>query len=76
MLKLWWGGKKDSETGKSINDVAKMIYKKQVTTALVSADADEYMLGSRSTLAWIVNRYHVKKDKALGVVNDPKDWGW
>lgn len=37
-------------------------------------DADEYMLGSRSALAWIVNQYQVKKDKKSGIVNDPNAW--
>lgn len=32
------------------------------------------MLGSRSALAWIIDRYQVKKDKASGIVNDPNDW--
>ncbi|WP_420914538.1 type ISP restriction/modification enzyme [Corynebacterium marquesiae] len=38
------------------------------------AEAEEYMLGSRSALAWIIDRYRVKKDKASGIVNDPNDW--
>ena len=38
------------------------------------AVAEEYMLGSRSALAWVIDRYQVKKDKASGIVNDPNDW--
>lgn len=74
VLKLKWAKKKDPETGKSVNDVTKMIYNKQVTIAGIPAEADEYMLGSRSALAWIIDRYQVKKDKASGIVNDPNDW--
>ncbi|MFI8413644.1 DEAD/DEAH box helicase [Paeniglutamicibacter gangotriensis] len=33
-----------------------------------------YMLGSRSGLDWIIERYQVKTDKASGIVNDPNDW--
>ena len=32
------------------------------------------MLGSRSALGWIIDRYQVKTDKASGIVNDPNDW--
>jgi predicted helicase len=32
------------------------------------------MLGSRSAIEWIMERYQVKKDKASGIVNDPNDW--
>ena len=51
-----------------------MIYNPQVTIAGIPLEADEYMLGSRSALAWIIDRYQVKKDKASGIVNDPNDW--
>ncbi len=32
------------------------------------------MLGSRSALEWLIDRYQVKTDKASGIVNDPNDW--
>lgn len=32
------------------------------------------MLGSRSAVDWILERYQVKTDKASGIVNDPNDW--
>ena len=32
------------------------------------------MLGSRSGLEWILDRYQVKTDKASGIVNDPNYW--
>lgn len=32
------------------------------------------MLGSRSAVEWIIERYQVKTDKASGIVNDPNDW--
>ncbi|GAA1565927.1 DEAD/DEAH box helicase [Leucobacter aridicollis] len=40
----------------------------------IPEDAQRYMLGSRSALDWIVERYQVKTDKASGIVNDPNDW--
>lgn len=32
------------------------------------------MLGSRSGVDWVVDRYQVTTDKASGIVNDPNDW--
>lgn len=40
----------------------------------IPEDAQRYMLGSRSALDWIVERYQIKTDKASGIVNDPNDW--
>ncbi|GJN43589.1 helicase [Corynebacterium ammoniagenes] len=74
VIKLAWAKKKDPETGKNVNDVTTMKYNKRVTITDIPAEADEYMLGSRSALAWIIDRYLVKKDKASGIVNDPNDW--
>lgn len=32
------------------------------------------MLGSRSAIEWIIDRYQVKTDKKSGIINDPNDW--
>ena len=40
----------------------------------IPEEAQRYMLGSRSALDWIIERYQVKTDKASGIVNDPNDW--
>lgn len=74
VLKMKWARRKDPETGKNVNDVTKLIYNKRVTIAGIPEEADEYMLGSRSAVAWLIDRYQVKKDKASGIVNDPNDW--
>ncbi|MGX1737767.1 DEAD/DEAH box helicase [Corynebacterium flavescens] len=72
--KMKWGKKKDPETGKNVNDVTTIIYNNVVTIRDIPAEAQEYLLGSRSALAWIIDRYQVKKDKASGIINDPNDW--
>lgn len=72
--KMKWAKRKDRETGKNVNDVTKLIYNKQVTISGIPEEADQYMLGSRSAVAWLIDRYQVKKDKASGIVNDPNDW--
>lgn len=74
VLKMKWAKRKNPETGKNVNDVTKLIYNKRVTISGIPAEADEYMLGSRSAVAWLIDRYQVKKDKASGIVNDPNDW--
>lgn len=33
-----------------------------------------YSISGRSPLEWIIDRYHVKTDKASGIVNDPNDF--
>ena len=74
VTKMAWAKKKDPEKGKNVNDVTKLKYNKLVTIAGIPAEADEYMLGARSAVAWLIDRYQVKKDKASGIVNDPNDW--
>ncbi|ORX01316.1 DEAD/DEAH box helicase [Mycolicibacillus trivialis] len=59
---------------KSKTDHSAIIYNGKVTVAGIPEDAERYMLGSRSALAWLIDRYQVKTDKASGIVNDPNDW--
>lgn len=37
--------------------------------------AHRYVVGPRSALEWLIDRYQVRTDKASGIVNDPNDWG-
>lgn len=74
VAKMKWAKRKDPEIGKTVNDVTKIIYNAKVTISGIPAEAEEYVLGSRSALAWVIDRYQVKKDKASGIVNDPNDW--
>ncbi|OBK87639.1 DEAD/DEAH box helicase [Mycolicibacter sinensis] len=60
-----WASKADQTT---------IVYNPQVTIAGIPKEAERYMLGPRSALAWIIDRYQVKTDKASGIVNDPNDW--
>jgi predicted helicase len=63
-----YGGKAGSR------DKTRIIYNAHLTLDGIPAEAHEYMLGSRSALDWILERYQVKTDKASGIVNDPNDW--
>ncbi|WOI90322.1 DEAD/DEAH box helicase [Rhodococcus qingshengii] len=72
--KMKWGKKKDPETGKNVDDRTTLVYNPKVTISGIPEEAERYMLGSRSALAWIIDRYQVKTDKASGIVNDPNGW--
>ncbi|MGK4219004.1 DEAD/DEAH box helicase [Kocuria marina] len=68
VTKLRYGG-----TGRN-KDRSTIIYNANVTLSGIPERAHEYMLGARSDLDWIIDRYQVKTDKASGIVNDPNDW--
>jgi len=56
-------------------DKSTIRYNDQITLRGIPDEAHEYMLGSRSAIEWILERYRVKTDKDSGIVNDPNDWG-
>ncbi|GAA4185895.1 DEAD/DEAH box helicase [Gryllotalpicola kribbensis] len=56
-------------------DKSTVIYNEHITLSGIPLEAQEYMLGSRSALDWIIERYRVRVDKASGIRNDPNDWG-
>lgn len=51
-----------------------IVYNQYLTVSDIPKVAHRYMLGSRSALEWIIDRYQVKTDSASGIVNDPNDW--
>ncbi|MCR8899809.1 DEAD/DEAH box helicase [Gordonia sp. GONU] len=59
---------------RSKTDHTAIIYNAKVTLGGIPPEAEEYLLGARSALAWIIDRYQVKTDKASGIVNDPNLW--
>ena len=65
VTKMKWA---DKTTKKAI------VYNGHITLSDIPAVAHEYMLGARSGLEWLIDRYQVKTDKASGIVNDPNDW--
>ena len=46
-----------------------------IRLAGIPDEAHEYVVGPRSALEWLIDRYKVTTDKDSGIVNDPKDWG-
>lgn len=62
------------EGGKLVPDRSTIRYNSRITLSGIPEDAHRYMLGSRSAIEWIIDRYQIKIDKASGIVNDPNDW--
>ena len=58
----------------SARDRSTVIYNSRITLSGIPDEAHEYLLGSRSGIDWIVERYQVGSEKASGIVNDPNDW--
>lgn len=65
VTKMRWRSKTDRST---------IIYNNRITIAAIPDQAHDYLLGSRSALDWIIDRYQVKTDKASGIINDPNTW--
>lgn len=74
VTKMKWNKVRDPETKKMVEDRSTIIYNPKVTITGIPLEADEYQLGSRSALAWIIDRYRYTKDKKSGIINDPNDW--
>ena len=67
--KMRWGGPARNP------DRSRIVYNDWITLAGIPDEAHEYVVGPRSALAWLIDRYQVKNDKASGIVNDVNDWG-
>lgn len=67
--KMKYAGKPGSK------DMTVLHYNKHLTIRGIPLEAQEYMLGSRSALDWIIDRYYVRTDKKSGIVNDANKWG-
>ena len=62
------------QSNKKQADKTSIVYNEHVTISGIPIQAQDYLLGSRSGLDWLLDRYLVKTDKASGIVNDPNDW--
>jgi predicted helicase len=58
------------------NDPTKLIYNDFLTISGIPSEVDEYKLGNRSALNWIIDQYQVSKDKRSGIINNPNDWSY
>lgn len=55
-------------------DLSTIEYNANITISGIPAEAHEYIVNGKSALAWVMERYAVKVDKASGIRNDPNDW--
>ena len=60
--------------GRRDTDYTRLEYNDYVTLTGIPAEAQGYSISGRSPLEWIIDRHHVKTDKASGIVNDPNDF--
>ena len=60
--------------GRRDTDYTRLEYNDYVMLTGIPAEAQGYSISGRSPLEWIIDRYHVKTDKASGIVNDPNDF--
>ena len=72
--KMAFAKKRNPATSKLEADKSTLTYNANVALSSIPEDAHRYMLGSRSAIEWIIDRYQVSIDKASGIVNDPNDW--
>ena len=56
-------------------DRSRLRYNAHLTLSGIPPEAHDYVLGTRSGIDWIIDRYYMKTDKASGIVNDPNQWG-
>lgn len=65
----------DGEATPRNPDRSRLAYNEWITIAGIPSEAHDYVVGRRSALEWLIDRYQVKTDKASGIVNDVNDWG-
>ncbi len=59
---------------RSKSDHSAIVYNSYLTLEGIPDEAHRYVLGSRTALEWLIDRYRVTTDPASGIVNDPNDW--
>ena len=69
VTKLVWA----KNSGKA-KDLTRLIYNDYLTFSGIPTEANEYKIGGRSPLEWMVDRYKITTDKKSSIVNDPNDY--
>ena len=73
--------KKTEKAGEKLNwrvtkmrlskDKSTLTYNEFLTLSDIPKETDDYRLGNRSALEWIIDQYQVSTDKRSGITNDP-----
>lgn len=66
--KLRWGGSARQR------DLTTLVYNDYLTFTGIPVAANDYTVGGRSPLEWMIDRYRVTIDKKSQIRNDPNDW--
>ena len=61
--------------GEKVADRTRLVYNDFLTLSGIPIEAHDYVLGTRSGIDWLIDRYYVKTDSKSGIVNDPNQWG-
>lgn len=72
--KMKFAKKKDSETGKPVNDRSNVIYNAKITLRGIPEAVWGYIVNGKAALDWVMERQAVRVDKDSGIVNDANDW--
>jgi predicted helicase len=64
----------DKMRWRSKSDHSAILYNGHVTIAGIPDAARGYIVGSRTALDWLLDRYQIKTDAPSGIVNDPNEW--
>ena len=67
--KMRWAGNRKQPDRSSI------IVNDWVVLSGIPDEAHRYVVGPRTALEWLIDRYRIRVDKASGIVNDVNDWG-
>ena len=67
-------GKTYDENGKSINDLSKIIFNKDITVCKIPEKAYRYIINGRSAIEWIMDQYQIKVDTKSGHIDDPNEY--
>jgi predicted helicase len=55
-------------------DRTSIVYNRHITLTGIPEEAHRYLLGPKSAVEWVMERYQVKTDRPSGIVNDPNAW--
>ena len=67
--KMRWAGSRKEP------DRSAIVVNDWLTLGGIPEGAHRYVVGPRSALEWLIDRYQVRRHKESGIVNDVNDWG-
>ena len=67
--KMRWAGTRTAP------DRGAVVVSEWLTLSGIPDEAHGYLVGPRSALEWLIDRYRVRTHAESGIVNDPNDWG-